>query len=126
MAKFINYKTANTFKEAIKDRVPTEIFFLTKTGVSAKRCFFRGELRYDNRYLRLEIVNKFDRWIRTIDVSMERVGNKLNSNVLYRYDADIITTSRDFAYQHCMSVIKDKIRLLRGKEMVLHEEIYAL
>ena len=129
--KCAEYRIAKNFKEAIKDEnYLFEVFILNENGYSAKRRLMKAEYRYeyDYRYIRISIYDKFGRLMDSYTVYVEKgndYGNDVNNNTLNQY-GDIYTTSRDYAYNHCMSVLKGKMGDLRRKANQLHETIYSI
>lgn len=129
--KCAEYRIAKNFKEAIKDKNSLfEIFILSENGYSVKRRLMKVEYRYeyDYRYIRISICDKFGRLMDSYSVYVEKgndYGNDVNNNALTQYGV-IYTTSRDYAYNHCMSVLKSKMADLRSKANKLHESIYTL
>ena len=127
--KCIEYKIAKNFKEAIKNKDSLfEVFILSENGYSAKRRLMKMEYNYDYRYIRISTYDKFGRVMGNYSVYVEKgndYGNDVNNNALNQYGV-IYTTSRDYAYNHCMSVLKGKMADLRSKANKLHESIYTL
>lgn len=129
--KCAEYKIAKNFKEAIKDKNSLfEIFILSENGYSVKRRLMKVEYTYvyDYRYIRISICDKSGRLMDSYTVYVEKgndYGNDVNNNTLNQYGV-IYTTSRDYAYNHCMSVLKSKMADLRSKANKLHESIYTL
>ena len=124
--KEIEYKLAKNFKEILNTKSKTdffEVFVLTPSGSTAKRRLARCSLEdgYYCKRLRLVYYDTYGRVTSTFAYSINS-NNKMVSNVLYDYE--IVTTSRDFAYKHCMEEIKKQIKRLRGKECQLHRTIY--
>lgn len=129
--KCAEYKIAKNFKEAIKNKDSLfEVFILCENGCSVKRRLMKADYRYeyDYRYIRIDICDKFGRVVDSYVVYVEKgndYGNDVNNNALNQYSV-IYTTSRDYAYNHCMSVLKGKMADLRSKANKLHESIYTL
>lgn len=124
--KEIEYKLAKNFKEILNTKSETdffEVFVLTPSGATAKRRLARCRLE-DGFYCKRLILVYFDTYGRMTTRFTYQINsnNKIDSNVLYDYE--IVTTSRDFAYKHCMEEIKKQIKRLRGKECQLHRTIY--
>lgn len=126
--KYVEYKVAKNFEEVIKDNNSLfELFILSENGYSAKRRLMKVEYDYDYRYIIINIYDKFGRLMGYYSVYVEKgndYGNDVNNNAL-QYGS-IYTTSRDYAYTHCMNVLKKKMTDLRGKANKLHENIYTL
>ena len=127
--KYVEYKVAKNFEEAIKDNNSLfELFILSENGYSVKRRLMKVEYNYDYRYIRIMACDKFGRVMSGYSVYVEKgndYGNDINNNTLNQYGV-IYTTSRDYAYNHCMSVLKSKMADLRSKANKLHENIYTL
>lgn len=128
--KCAEYKIAKNFKEAIKDKNSLfEVFILSENGCGVKRRLMKADYCYDDRYIRISICDKFGRLMdNSYIVYVEKgndYGNDVNNNTLKQYSV-IYTTSRDYAYDHCMSVLKGKMADLRSKANKLHESIYTL
>lgn len=127
--KCAEYKIAKNFKEAIKDKnYLFEVFILSENGCSVKRRLMKAEYIYDYRYIKIIACDKFGRVMSGYSVYVEKgndYGNNVNNNTLSQYGI-IYTTSRDYAYNHCMSVLKSKMADLRSKANKLHESIYTL
>ena len=129
--KCAEYKIAKNFKEAIKDKNSLfEVFILSENGCGVKRRLMKADYRYeyDYRYIGISICDKFGRLMNSYSVYVEKgndYGNDVNNNTLKTYSV-IYTSSRDYAYNHCMSVLKSKMSDLRSKANKLHESIYTL
>ena len=98
------------------------------TTVAGNRITENSRYEYDYRYIRISIWDKFGRLMDSYVVYVEKgndYGNDVNNNALNQYGV-IYTTSRDYAYNHCMSVLKRKMTDLRSKANKLHESIYTL
>jgi hypothetical protein len=126
--KCAEYRIAKNFKEVIKDKnCLFEVFILSENGCSVKRRLMKAEY-YDYRYIRIMACDKFGRVMSGYSVYVEKgndYGNDINNNTLNQYGV-IYTTSRDYAYTHCMNVLKSKMADLRSKANKLHESIYTL
>lgn len=127
--KCAEYRIAKNFKEAIKDEnYLFEVFILSENGYSAKRRLMKVKYYYDYRHIIISICDKFGRMMSSNSVYVEKgnnYGNDVNNNILNQYGV-IYTTSRDYAYNHCMSVLKGKMADLRHKANQLHETIYSI
>ena len=141
MAKYVEYKMAKSFKEAINDKKGTlfEIFHMSKEGYSVKRYLCR--VRYGDRHTRGDGLNKETIVISLISkngsqscgswriATKDYYGAKINdvaSDTVTHYGAEIITLSRDVAYKHCMDNVKRKIAAIKRNAIKLHEAIYTL
>jgi hypothetical protein len=126
--KCAEYRIAKNFKEVIKDKnCLFEVFILSENGCSVKRRLMKAEY-YDYRYIRIMTCDKFGKVMSGYSVYVGKgnvYGNDVNNNTLNQYGV-IYTTSRDYAYNHCMSVLKSKMADLRSKANKLHESIYTL
>jgi hypothetical protein len=128
--KCAEYRIVNSFEEAIGKRgMLFEVFILANNGYGVKRRLMTANYqRDDRRYLRVTIYDKWGRWVNYFDIYVGKgndYGNDVNSNTLNQYGT-IYTTSRDYAYNHCMSVLKNKMADLRHKANQLHETIYSI
>ena len=127
--KCAEYRIAKDFNNAIKDNnYLFEVFILSENGYSVKRRLMKAEYNFYHSYIRISIYDKFGRIVDGDSVYVEKgndYGNDVNNNTLSQHGV-IYTTSRDYAYNHCMSVLKGKMVDLRSKANKLHENIYTL
>lgn len=141
MAKYVEYKMAKSFEEAINDKKGTlfEIFYMSKEGYSAKRYLCR--VRYGDKHTRGDGLNRETIVISLISkngsqscgswsiTTKDYYGAKINdaaSDTVTYYGTEIFTLSRDAAYKHCMDNVKRKIATIKRNAIKLHETIYAL
>jgi hypothetical protein len=128
--KCVEYKIVNSFEEAISKRgIFFEVLILSDNGYGIKRRLMRVNYQCDDhRYLTVTIYDKWGRWLNNFSIYVQRDNNQDNdvkNNILHYYGG-ILTTSRDYAYNHCMNVLKGKMVDLRSKANQLHESIYTL
>lgn len=128
--KCVEYKIVNSFEEAISKRgIFFEVLIITNNGCGVRRRLMTVKYqRDDRRYLTVTIYDKWGRWLNNFSIYVQRDNNHDNdvkNNVLHYYGG-MLTTSRDYAYNHCMSVLKTKMAALRHKANQLHETVYSI
>lgn len=128
--KCVEYKIAKNFEEALKNRdMFFEVLIFSENGYGVKRRLMKTYYQAnDSRYITVIFYDKWGRWLNNYSIYVQHDNNQNNdvkNNVLYHYNGTL-TTSRDYAYTHCMDVLKSKMTDLRRKANKLHESIYTL
>ena len=128
--KYVEYKIAKNFEEVLKNRDTFfEVLIFSENGYGVKRRLIKASYQTnDSRYVTIVMYDKWGRWLNNYSIYVQRGNNQNNdvkNNFLYHYNGTL-TTSRDYAYTHCMDVLKSKMIDLRRKASKLHESIYTL
>ncbi len=128
--KCVEYKIAKNFEEALKNRDTFfEVLIFSENGYGVKRRLMKTYYQdNDSRYITVILYDKWGRWLNNYSIYVQRGNNQNNdvkNDVLYHYNGTL-TTSRDYAYTHCMNLLKSKMTDLRRKASKLHESIYTL
>ena len=132
MAKYSDYKIAKSFKEIVdnKDGSLFELFTMSNEGYTAKRYLCTARHIYgdglNKERINITLYTKTGLVIDSWDISLEYyTGNSLTSNTV-NYYGEVLTLSRDVAYERCMGVVRRKITAMKKKAIALHDAIYAL
>jgi hypothetical protein len=128
--KYVEYKIAKNFEEVLKNRDTFfEVLIFNENGYGVKRRLIKASYQTnDSRYVTIVMYDKWGRWLNNYSIYVQHGNNQNNdvkNNFLYHYNGTL-TTSRDYAYTHCMDVLKSKMIDLRRKASKLHESIYTL
>ena len=129
--KCVEYKIAKNFEEVLKNRdMFFEVLIFSENGYGVKRRLMKASYQTnDSRYVTIVMYDKWGRWLNNCSIYVQHGNNQNNdvkNNVLYNYYIGTLTTSRDYAYTHCMDVLKSKMTDLRRKANKLHESIYTI
>ena len=129
----VPFKIAKSFEEILNDKNNTlyELFIIPRKGYKVKRilCKCAINVSWRNRMLQIFTYDRFGRvsggYNNYYLVNIENIN--LNNDIIeYNHVGDIFTLSRDKAYNITMSNLRQMIKELRKKEMIIHEQIYTV
>lgn len=129
----VPFKIAKSFKEILNDKNNTlyELFIIPRKGYKIKRILCKCAINksFGNRILQIFTYDKLGRvsggYNNYYTVNAENVN--LNDDIIStNHWAGIFTLSRDKAYNMAMSNLRQMIKELRAKEIIIHEQIYTV